>query len=326
MKAVLINSGLQYGEINLKAKDNDSILEVRRAGICGTDVAISRGDYKVKEPLILGHEIFGILKRSPSYEKIRKEERVVTEINVYCNNCYFCKKGMVTHCRNIETLGISRDGGFAEMLAVPYINLHKVPDEIRDEEATFIEPLAAAIQLTKMSPVKEGESVLIIGSGRMGLLILQVLKTKKPSLIAVLGRSGKKLSLAKSFGADHVYTPSQIDQLTDLVDGNGFDHVVEATGNTDGLKLAIDLVKPRGTVHVKSTHGLPAQLDITKAVVKEVRIQGSRCGPFEEAIKMLKEREVVVKEMVSSTYRLHEYKEAFEKASSGDAIKVQFVI
>lgn len=324
MKALVISSGLQLKEVSLKRREGDAIVSIRRAGICGTDIAIAKGDYKVREPLILGHELFGILKEVAFQSNLKGGDRVVSEINVYCNSCFFCKNGMKTHCRNIETLGISRDGGFAEELSVPVRNLHKIPDSIKDEEAPFIEPLAAAIQLTKMAKVKEGESVLILGSGRLGLLIQQVIRLARPSLIAVMSRNAKKLEIAKRFGADKTFFTSDKNKCLDLVNGNGFDHVIEATGNEEGLSLAIDMVRPRGIIHVKSTHGLPANLDITKIVVKEVRIQGSRCGPFKEAIELLADRKVRVRSLISATYPLDDFKEAFEVAASGQAIKVQF--
>jgi alcohol dehydrogenase len=324
VKAIVISSGLQLKEVNLNRREGDSVVSIRRAGICGTDIAIAKGSYKVREPLILGHELFGILKEVPAQSNLKSGDRVVTEINVYCNSCFFCKNGMKTHCKNIETLGISRDGGFAEELSVPVRNLHKIPDTISDEEAPFIEPLAAAIQLTKMAMVKEGDSVLIIGSGRLGLLIEQVIRMKKPSLIAVMSRNVEKLEMAKKFGADRTFTPSDKNECLELVNGNGYDHVIEATGNEEGLSIAMDMVRPRGIIHVKSTHGLPANIDITKIVVKEVRIQGSRCGPFKEAIKLLADRKVEVKSLISAIYQLEDFKDAFEAAASGRAIKVQF--
>lgn len=326
MKAIVISSGLKLMEMSLRGRPGDSIVIIRRAGICGTDIAIAKGDYKVNEPLILGHELFGVLKEATSQSDLKKEDRVVSEINIYCNSCFFCKRGMTTHCNKIETLGISRDGGFAEELSVPARNLHRIPDNISDEEAPFVEPLAAAIQLTKMAEIRENETVLIIGSGRLGLLIQQVIKTKKPSLIAVLGRSSKKLEIAKRFGASKTFTLVEKDRCLDLVEGNGFDHVIEATGSEEGLSLAVEMVRPRGTVHVKSTHGLKSKVDITRVVVNEVRIQGSRCGPFREAIALLNDKVIEVKSLISATYHLEDFRDAFDAASSGDAIKVQFCL
>ncbi|MEM0117394.1 MAG: alcohol dehydrogenase catalytic domain-containing protein [Conexivisphaerales archaeon] len=326
MKALVFESGLHLLDVNLKVAADDSVIRIKRAGICGTDIAIAKGDYKIREPLILGHELFGVVEEVKHRSDLRREDRVVSEINVSCGTCYFCRRNMNTHCKNIQTLGISRDGGFAERLSVPARNLHKVPDSISDEEAAFIEPLAAAVQLTKMASVREGESILIVGSGRLALLILQVLKLARPSLIAVLGKRRSKLEIAKQLGADAVFTSEESEKCVQLVDGNGFDHVVEATGNEDGLAMAVDLVRPRGTIHVKSTHGLKARFDITKAVVKEVRIQGSRCGPFDDAIKLLAEGSVDIRRLLTSTYSLEDFEQAFREASGGEAIKVQFVL
>lgn len=323
LKALVLDDGLHLRDMQVKSDTNDQVIAVKRAGICGTDIAITSGDYMVHQPIILGHEIFGVVSKGG---EMKEGERVVSEINVYCERCYFCRKGMKTHCKNIQTLGISRDGGFAEFLAVPARNLHRLPDSLSDEEGAFVEPLAASIQLTVMSEFKEGETALIIGSGRMALLIVQVLKNMKLGEISMLGRNRKKLELASQLGAMHIFEAEQKEECMQLLDWNGFDHVIEATGNEDGFRLALEFVRPRGVIHVKSTHGLKVPFDITKAVVKEVRIQGSRCGPFEDAIRMIEDGMVDVKRLLTHTFSLEDYEKAFETARGKDAVKVQFKI
>jgi alcohol dehydrogenase len=322
VKALVLDTDLSHKEVEVRRRQEDCLLRVRRAGICGTDLAIVSGDYKVRRPLILGHEMFGTVEEIDGGKRFRKGDRVVSEINVYCGVCNVCKAGMFSHCRKIETLGISRDGCFAEFLSVPAKLLHHLPDTVKDFEGPFVEPLAAALQLTKMSPIRPSDSVLVVGAGRLGLLVVQVLKLLGPRRIAVMGRGERKLRMAEQFGAK----PFAKDDFSclELTGGVGFDHVVEATGNKEGLKSALKLVRPRGTVHVKSTHGLPVKLDITAVVVRELRIQGSRCGPFDEAIQLLSSGRVNVSPLLTHTYRLEDYRDALVAARSPDSVKVHF--
>jgi alcohol dehydrogenase len=310
------------------ARNGEAVLKVKDAGICGTDLAIISGDYKIKTPVVLGHEIFGIIdSASPTGNLFPIGRRVTTEINVSCGNCKLCDSGLRNHCSNIRTIGISQDGGFADFVSTPIENLHLIPDSIDDEEAVFVEPLAAAIELTKMSSIPKDSTIAVIGIGRLGLLILQVLKLQNPKLLIALTHhngNGKRSELARSFGADEVFSENETDSTLNSRRGIGFDHVIEATGSPKGLDLALEIVRPRGTVHVKSTHGLPVNLDITKVVVKEVRIQGSRCGPFDEAIHLLEDRTIITKELITSRFRLDQFKMAFEAARSPSQIKVIF--
>ncbi|MDH2899451.1 MAG: alcohol dehydrogenase catalytic domain-containing protein [archaeon] len=307
----------------------EAILKVKKAGICGTDIAIASGDYKIKPLVVLGHEIFGVIDSISRASKLFSiGTRVATEINVSCGNCDLCKIGLKNHCLNIRTIGIDRDGGFADFVSTPIENLHVIPDSITDEEAVFVEPLAAAIELTKMSSISKQSTIAVIGIGRLGLLILQVLKLKNPKLLVAITRHkgyGKRSKLATSFGANEILSSTdEIQSLSKITKGIGFDHVIEATGNPAGIDLALEIVRPRGTIHVKSTHGLPVNLDITKVAVKEVRIQGSRCGPFEEAIGMLQDKLIKTKELITARFALDEFRIAFAEAKSPSQIKVIF--
>jgi alcohol dehydrogenase len=307
----------------------EAILKVKKSGICGTDIAIASDDYKIETPVVLGHEIFGVIDSiSPVSKLFSIGTRVATEINVSCGNCDLCKIGLKNHCLNLRTIGIDRDGGFADFVSAPIENLHVIPDSITDEEAVFVEPLAAAIELTKMSTISKQSTIAVIGIGRLGLLILQVLKLKNPKLlVAITHHKGyeKRSKLATSFGANEILSSTDETQsISKFTKGIGFDHVIEATGNPAGIDLALEIVRPRGTIHVKSTHGLPVNLDITKVAVKEVRIQGSRCGPFEEAIGMLQDKLIKTKELITARFALDEFRIAFAEAKSPSQIKVIF--
>ena len=331
MKALVANKGeLFLRDIEKPAETRgEAILKVKKAGICGTDLAIASGDYNIETPVVLGHEIFGVIDSiSPESNLFSVGTRVATEINVSCGNCEVCKIGLKNHCTNIRTIGIDRDGGFADFVSTPIENLHVVPDSITDEEAVFVEPLAAAIELTKMSSIPQQSTIAVIGIGRLGLLILQVLKLKNPKLLVAITRHKgyeKRSKLATSFGANEILSSTDETQtISKLTKGIGFDQVIEATGNPAGIDLALEIVRPRGTIHVKSTHGLPVNFDITKVAVKEVRIQGSRCGPFDEAIGMLQDQRVIAKELITARFPLDEFGMAFAEAKSPNQIKVIF--
>ena len=325
MKAVVFSGVLACRDVPDPEEKEGVVLSVAKAGICGTDLAIASGHLRAKTPLVLGHEIFGTVRSAPRGRSDLLEKRAVTEINISCGQCAYCKMGLSTHCQGVEALGIDRDGGFAEYVSTRVENVHLVPDSISDEEAVFTEPLAAAIQLTKVCPVVPDSTWAVVGPGRMGLLVLQVLKQHDPRVLVAIGHEGKKLEMARQLGA-RAFAPKDAVNALELTGGVKFDNVVEATGTPEGLSQAMDMVRPRGTVHVKSTHGLPVQFDATKVAVDELRIQGSRCGPFDEAIALLGSRAVNVKQMITHRYPLERCAEAFETAASKSAIKTVFEV
>ena len=323
MKAVVFDGSITCRVVPEPKANGGVVLAVKKAGICGTDLAIASGDYRVKTPLVLGHEIFGTAWKVPGGSSGILGRRCVTEINVGCGRCDFCRAGVKSHCVRGEALGIHRNGGFAEYVSTPFDNVHVVPDSISDEEAVFVEPLAACVQLTKLARIDAGSTCAIVGSGRMGLLILQVLQQSHPGRLVVIGHPGARLEMARRLGAE-VFDATEVDFSPEFAGDAKFDNVVEATGGPSGLELALNLVKPRGTLHLKSTHGLPATIDVTKVVVDELRIQGSRCGPFDEAIGLLDNGSVKVRDLVTHRFPLEKCEEAFRNASSKDTIKAIF--
>jgi len=325
LRAVVFDGSVSCKEVRVPSRPGEAVLSVEKAGICGTDLAIASGGYRVKTPLVLGHEIFGTVKSAPSGFQSPAGRRAVTEITVACGSCYFCRTGMKSHCLEGEALGIHRDGGFAELVSTPASNIHLVPDAISDDEAVFIEPLAACVQLVKVGQIPPDSTCAVLGTGRMGLLILQLLKLTDPRVLVAIGHAGKKLDVARGMGIS-TFEADKVDGALGLVDGGRFDNVVEATGTPEGLDQALRLVKPRGTLHLKSTHGLPVQLDVTKVVVDEIRIQGSRCGPFEEAIGLLAQKKVKVREMITDRFPLEKCGDAFRQAGSSASVKTIFEI
>jgi len=325
VKAVVFDGVLACRDVPAPNEKGGVVLSVAKAGICGTDLAIASGHLRPKTPLILGHEIFGSVRSAPQGRSDLIGRRAVTEINIFCGLCAYCKMGLNTHCQEVQALGIDRDGGFAEYVSTRLENIHLVPDSVSDEEAVFIEPLAAAVQLTKVCPVVPDSTWAVVGPGRMGLLVLQVLRQHDLRVLVAIGHEGKKLDLARQLGA-RAFVTEEVASALELTGGAKFDNVVEATGTPDGLSLAMNIVRPRGTVHLKSTHGLPVQFDATKVAVDELRIQGSRCGPFDESIALLSSRAVSVRQMITHRYPLESCVEAFETAASTSAIKTVFEI
>ena len=231
--------------------------------------------------------------------------------------------GLKSHCEKRVSLGITRDGGFAELVAVPPDNVHLVLDSITDDEAVFVEPLAACVQLTKMSSVDPGSTWAVLGAGRLGLLLLQVLALHRPRILVAIGHAGAKLEMARRLGFE-TFAAQDAARALELTGGVKFDNVVEASGTPEGLSQAMGMVRPGGTLHLKSTHGLPVQFDATRVAVEEIRVQGSRCGPFDEAIELLDQRAVRVDQLITHRFPIEKCVKAFDAARSKSAIKTVF--
>ncbi len=294
-----------------------ALIRVKAAGICGTDIAIMKGNLPAPANLILGHEFAGeVVEVGNEVDSSWIGKKVTSEINSNIDfDCFYCKREIFTQCISRKALGIDIDGAFAEFIAVESYLLHEVPESISYEEATFIEPLAAAFQTFEMMPLEADDNVAaIFGLGKLGQLLIQVAKLKGLELVAVDG-SEKKLALAKKFGASHVINrieAKDIPQIIqDLTNGLGADIVIDSSGNPDALKDIISSCRIRGKLHIKSTHGLATPINLTDIVVRELTLYSSRCGPFEKAIGALKSRKIHVKELISDVYQLSEIKEAF---------------
>ncbi|MCD6341217.1 MAG: alcohol dehydrogenase catalytic domain-containing protein [Desulfurococcales archaeon] len=301
-------------------------VRVEEVGICGTDKAFYKGSYVPgKLPIIPGHEIAGIVVEvGDGVPKDIVGARVTTEINIWCGKCWFCLNGLKTHCPYREVLGITVDGGMAEYVAVPYSNIHVV-SELDPAAAAFVEPLAAVLEAIELEPPSPGSSIAVVGIGTIGLLFLQVLRYYSPkALVAVARPNSPKAELAKRLGADEVLTYEEaLDFIKENThEGQGFDYVVEVTGSPEGLDIAVSIARPRAVVAAKSTHGELVGFNYTLAVVKELRIVCSRCGPFKPAIRMLRDGLVSVRELVTSTYNLREAEEAFRRSLERDQVKV----
>jgi alcohol dehydrogenase len=288
----------------------EALVRVHQAGICATDLEIAKGYGGFRG--VLGHEMVGTVLEGP---RNWRGQRVACEINCVCRKCDMCLSGLSTHCRNRTVMGITgRDGCFADLVAVPEANLHGVPDNISDEEAVFIEPLAAAYQVIKQVPVEPRMNVAVVGSGRLGLLVAQVLAATGCRL-EVIGRNPRTLDQCEKKGI----MTRLADEVAPRADR---EVVVDCSGSPAGLELALGLVRPRGTVVLKSTHADRPAANLSPAVVNEVTILGSRCGPFPEAINALARKQIDVRPMISRTLPLEQAAQAFEAAAAPDNIKI----
>lgn len=312
MKAAYFNGTKIILDKNyLEPKSDEVLVRVRLAGICGTDLEILQGYMKYNG--ILGHEFVGIVEKSHNTALIRK--RVVGEINVGCDKCDFCEKGMQRHCPNRTILGIlKRDGAFAEFLSLPEKNLHVIPDAITDEQAVFIEPLAAAFEIREQVSLKSHWSVAVVGDGRLAQLITQVLKLSC-SNITCFGKHKNKLENLTNNGI-------KIKIGIEHSDEQSFDLVVEATGSSSGFLDTMKLIKPRGIVVLKSTIASRENLDLTPTVINEITLVGSRCGLFRPAIDALATGIISVDYMIDSIFPLERFSEAIECAKNPDTLKV----
>lgn len=281
-----------------------ALVRVRRAGVCNTDLELQRGYYEFRG--VPGHEFSGV--------DVDTGKRVVGEINLSCGECEFCAAGLGRHCLNRSVLGIVKHpGAFADYLTLPEANLHPIPDEISDEEAVFIEPLAAACEILDQTPIAAGTEVAVLGDGKLGLLIAQTLCAHEAD-VTVYGHHEAKLEIASRAGA-RVY-------ITDDPPVAKYPFVVESTGSAAGLSQAVRMTRPRGTVILKSTVQGEVSIDAAPVIVNEITLVGSRCGRFGPAIELLRQRKVDVSGMISCRFPLAEAPAAFAEAARPGVLKV----
>ncbi|GHO44725.1 MDR/zinc-dependent alcohol dehydrogenase-like family protein [Ktedonospora formicarum] len=304
--------------------DGEALIRVVQAGICNTDLEITRG-YKGFHG-VLGHEFVGIVEEIGGAVD-RKEhatmlgKRVVGEINIPCRQieCAYCRHEVYSHCPRRTALGIiGHDGIFAEYATLPLANLHLVPDEVSDDEAVFVEPLAANFEMLEQMHILPSERVLVLGDGKMGQLAARVLVLSGCEVLMV-GKHTEKLALVAGSG---VKTLALEDAEQLVQQGERSAYVVECTGSARGLEMALRLVRPRGTIMLKSTVAEPGTLDFSTIVVNEIRVQGSRCGPFEPALRALRQKRIDVSSLISARYTLDEAVAAFQFAVQRGNLKV----
>lgn len=290
--------------------EGEALVAVRMAGVCGTDLQVAGGYMDFRG--VMGHEFVGEVVQGPARWK---HKRVVAEICCVCGTCDMCTSGLSNHCRSRSVLGIDgHDGVFAEYVCVPVRNLHEVPAGVGDAEATFAEPLAAALQVVRQVGIDAGARAVVLGDGRLGQLVARVLKNVRADLLLV-GKYAAKLEAAEKVGirtaALETFRP---DAAADVV--------VDATGSPAGIELALRTVRPRGTIILKTTAAAAAPVNLAPLVVNEVTLIGSRCGPFAAALRALADGDVDVSALISRRFALARATDALEAAAADNVIKV----
>ncbi len=311
MRAVwLENNQISLRDVEQPHRSNEALIRIRRAGICSTDLELVKGYYPYTG--ILGHEFVGEVIGTEDTSWIG--QRVVGEINAVCNQCEQCLNGRTTHCENRTVLGIvKRDGTFAEYTTLPLANLHRVPASVPDEMAVFTEPLAAALEIQQQVQIKPTDRVLLIGAGRLGQLIAQTLVLTGCDL-RVLARHPQQQNLLKARGI-RIIAEEEIRPWK-------WDVVVEATGSQSGFSLARQAIRPRGTLVMKSTYKGEMNVNFSSIVVDEINIVGSRCGPFEPALRLMETRQVDPTVLIADEFKLANALKAFEHAAEMGVLKV----
>ncbi len=312
MKAVVFDGQLKLEKRypDPSPEPGEVLVRIRYAGICATDLEITAGYLNFTG--VLGHEFVGVVVGG-SQQWMGK--RVVGEINCTCGSCDMCSRGLAGHCRDRTVVGIAgRDGAFAEHLVLPERNCHHVPDVLPDKQAVFIEPVAAACQILKQCPIDKNQRVAVLGGGKLGSLVAQVLQTTG-CRIQVIGRSAQRLQFCEKRGISTT-------ALRDVLPRADHDVVVDCTGHPSGLALALELVRPRGTIVLKSTHAAREPLDLAPLVINEVTLLGSRCGPFSDAITALARERVQVETLISRVFDLDDAIEAFTAARDPVNMKI----
>lgn len=312
MKALVLRDGaVAVRDIpRPERKPGEALVRVLMAGVCSTDLELVKG-YMGFEG-VLGHEFVGVVKEADNEYLLGK--RVVGEINCVCHACAYCEMELTHHCTNRTVLGIlGRDGAFAEYLTLPEENLHLVPDSLDDDVAVFTEPVAAAFRILEQITIQPKDRVLVLGDGKLGQVIAQVLSLRTRNLVCV-GRQPWKGALLRALGIETRLADEPVREAADVV--------VEATGSAAGLRRALELVRPEGTIVLKSTVAGETTLPFALPVINEVKIVGSRCGPFRPALEALALGNINPSPLVTEVCGLDDAAAALERAAARDCMKV----
>lgn len=319
MRALILQNGsIHLADAPMPSRPGECLVRVTMAGICGTDLEMVKGYADFTG--VPGHEFVGVVEAVTRPEDRHwLGQRTVGDINIGCGTCASCRSGEKEHCDARLVLGIrGRDGAFAEYLTLPSRNLHPVPDSVADTAAVFTEPVAAACRILEQIGLGPRQRVAVLGDGRMGLLIAQVLRTTGASVI-LLGKHADRIALAGELNIEaRMYPAGPLARM------DRFDVVVDATGASDGLQRSLDCVRPHGTIVLKTTVHDPVMMPAWPIVVDEITVVGSRCGPFRPALDLLARGAVRVDPLVTLVTDLADHARAFRDADTG--LKVLFAI
>ena len=317
MKAVVFDEELKLVDNYEKPvpKEGEALVRVTLAGICNTDYEITKGYMGYCG--VLGHEAVGIVEEVNDVDKSLVGKRVVPEISYGCKepDCPWCAQNLYRHCPNRHTLGIfHKDGVFAQYFTMPVEVLFEVPENVPDEQAVFVEPLAAALEILEQHHIKPFEKVVILGDGKLGLITALALNALNID-VTLVGKHQNKLDIAKAQGCKTAL-------INEFPVEKKYDVVVEATGSISGFETALALTRPRGVLVLKSTVAASKEFNLAPVVIDEITVLGSRCGQFPAALRLLKSGRVDFSPLISAVYPADKAIEAFEKNKEKDTLKV----
>lgn len=317
MKAVVFDEELKLVDNYEKPvpKEGEALVRVTLAGICNTDYEITKGYMGYCG--VLGHEAVGIVEEVNDVDKSLVGKRVVPEISYGCKepDCLWCAQKLYRHCPNRHTLGIfHKDGVFAQYFTMPVEVLFEVPENVPDEQAVFVEPLAAALEILEQHHIKPFEKVVILGDGKLGLITALALNALNID-VTLVGKHLNKLDIARAQGC-------KTSLLNDFPVEKKYDVVIEATGSISGFETALALTRPRGVLVLKSTVAASKEFNLAPVVIDEITVLGSRCGQFPAALRLLKSGRVDFSPLISAVYPADKAIEAFEKNKEKDTLKV----
>jgi len=315
MKALrFTDNQLKLTEIAAPETEGEALVRVLKSGICNTDLEIVRGYAGFSGTI--GHEFVGVVEKADDKPEL-VGKRVVGEINAGCGVCDLCRKGDARHCAARTVLGIhGRDGAHAEFLTLPGVNLLEVPADVSDEQAVFTEPLAAAYGISEQVEITPETRIAVVGDGKLGLLCAMSFALITANIV-LIGKHIEKLSVAKKRNIEGVLLENAVPKLN-----RRFDVVVEASGSESGFATALDLLKPRGKLILKSTFQGKTNLEMWRVVVDEITIVGSRCGRFAPVLELLKDGLIDVEGLISEELPLENGVQAMHRASRKDVMKV----
>ena len=313
MKALRVEeNGIAVREVDLPDRGSEALVRVVLSGICNTDLEIARGYAGFRGTI--GHEFVGVVEEADDHSLVG--QRVVGEINAGCGKCDLCRSGDPRHCATRTVLGIhGRDGSHAEFLKLPTVNLFQVPDKVADEQAVFVEPLAAAYGITERVSLDDDQQVAIIGDGKLGLLCAQAIALTGAA-VTLFGKHPEKMRIAERRGIETMNAKESSTR------NRAFDVVVEASGSSSGFMTALDLLRPRGTLVLKSTFHGTTDVPSEKIVVDEISVVGSRCGRFGPALELLKKGAIDVDSLISEEHPLADGVTAMKRAETKGVLKV----
>lgn len=304
------------------------LLKVKAVGICGSDLRMyNYADPNRKGNYILGHELSGeIVGMGEKVHGFKAGDRVATEICIGCAICRYCRKGLVNLCQNLNEIGVTMNGGMAEFVAVPARNVHRIPDNLSFEEATFADPLACSIRGLELARIEPGSWVAILGPGTIGLLATKVAKEIRRAHVIVTGTNEDRLDLAKQLGAEHTFNIRKSDPVEEILEisNGGVDYTFEAAGAPSALQQAVYITRKNGSIVIMTVHK-EIQIDIEPVIRNELTLIGSICynyKEFDQAVDLLAKKKLDVKPLIGHTFPLNEAQKAFDFCFSRKGVKI----